>query len=588
MAAKRTKGAARRGGRTSVNLTVVLLSVLLLISLVLALASLFLAERWGGYNEKYLLNATDQQRLVQQAEKAAVSAAQSEELAFPRLRSVRDDFQTSLDELTQGAPDKGLPPSPPEFAELLRNTETAWLALSEGLDRILANEESILAVRDLVAATGALLPELSESMERVVELMVERQQPQRRILAAARQLTLIQRMSASLGDFLIGGSASARAIDQFSADAEQFGIVLDGLLGGDLTLDLSREDDPEVREALADTSQLFSTMRVSADELLSLVRTVLPGLEGVDQMSASGDRIERTLDDLIQAYRTSPGRLKLGPVTVGPATVLLFGASALVFLVLLVVQLLIDARRREAESKAQNDANQQAILRLLDEMGDLADGDLTVEATVTEDITGAIADSVNYAVDALRALVATINDTAEQVTSSAQDTRTTTMQLASASELQERQISKATGAIKSLTQDIDEVASNASESAEVASRSVEVASRGAQTVRDTIQGMDAIREQIQETSKRIKRLGESSQEIGEIVELIDDIADQTNILALNAAMQAAMAGEAGRGFAVVADEVQRLAERSRDATKQIEEESILIRLRNMGSVLCGC
>jgi len=290
----------------------------------------------------------------------------------------------------------------------------------------------------------------------------------------------------------------------------------------------------------------------------------------VERVVPAAGQVDEVLAALVQAYRETPGRLRIGPVTVGPTTVILFGALAALCLVLLGIRLLVDARRREAESKALNDANQQSILRLLDEMGDLADGDLTVEATVTEDVTGAIADSINYAIDALRNLVATINDTSEKVAASAQETRTTTLQLAQASDVQTRQIANATQAIKSMTHAIDEVAHNATESAEVASRSVEVAGRGAQTVRDTIQGMDAIREQIQETSKRIKRLGESSQEIGEIVELIDDIADQTNILALNAAMQAAMAGEAGRGFAVVADEVQRLAERSGNATKQIE------------------
>jgi twitching motility protein PilJ len=189
---------------------------------------------------------------------------------------------------------------------------------------------------------------------------------------------------------------------------------------------------------------------------------------------------------------------------------------------------------------------------------------------VTEDITGAIADSINYAIEALRNLVTTINGTADQVSGAAQESRATAMHLAEASELQAQQITQTTGAIKDMSQAIDGMASDAKESAEVAQRSVEIAGKGGETVRSTIQGMDTIREQIQETAKRIKRLGESSQEIGDIVELIDDIADQTNILALNAAMQAAMAGEAGRGFAVVADEVQRLAERSSNATKQIE------------------
>jgi twitching motility protein PilJ len=222
------------------------------------------------------------------------------------------------------------------------------------------------------------------------------------------------------------------------------------------------------------------------------------------------------------------------------------------------------------EQAAQNERNQQAILRLLDEMGSLADGDLTVEATVTEDITGTIADSFNYAIEELRKLVATVNETAIMVDSAAKQTESTATHLAKAADNQRKEINAATESIVSMAASIEEVSGNAERSSDVARHSVEVAHKGGEAVRRTIDGMNAIRETIQDTSKRIKRLGESSQEIGNIIELINDIAEQTNILALNASIQASMAGEAGRGFAVVADEVQRLAERSTNATKQIE------------------
>lgn len=218
----------------------------------------------------------------------------------------------------------------------------------------------------------------------------------------------------------------------------------------------------------------------------------------------------------------------------------------------------------------QNRDNQDAILRLLDEMGDLADGDLTVSATVTDDMTGAIADSINYTVDALRDLVENINSTTLQVSSAAQESQASSMHLSDASSHQAEQITDVNTTLTTMVESIEKVASDANQSAEVAAQSVTLATQGNEAVQKSISGMNTIREHIQETSKRMKRLGESSQEIGEIVELINDIAEQTNILSLNASIQAAMAGESGRGFAVVADEVQRLAERSGNATKQID------------------
>jgi len=252
-------------------------------------------------------------------------------------------------------------------------------------------------------------------------------------------------------------------------------------------------------------------------------------------------------------------------------TLPLLGVAALAATAALLLQLLTaDVRRTAEKQRLQNERNQEAILRLLDEISSLADGDLTVRATVTEDFTGAIADSINYAIEALRELVTTINQTAISLDSSARKALASAGHLAKASVQQSKQVAAASESVAAMASSVEEVSGNAERSSDVARHSVDIAHKGSDAVRRTIDGMNTIRETIQETSKRIKRLGESSQEIGNIVELINDLAEQTNILALNASIQASMAGEAGRGFAVVADEVQRLAERAAQATKQIE------------------
>ncbi len=250
-------------------------------------------------------------------------------------------------------------------------------------------------------------------------------------------------------------------------------------------------------------------------------------------------------------------------------TGLLLAVVGIVLVAFIAVIMISQTRKQLIEQASQNERNQAAILQLLDEIADLAEGDLRIHASVTENFTGAIADSINFAIDQMRGLVLNINNLSVQVSKAAGETQNTAKNLASAAENQAREIGAASQAINEMAISIDQVSSNAAESAAVAERAVEIANKGAEVVQDTIQGMETIRGQIQETSKRIKRLGESSQEIGDIVSLINDIADQTNILSLNAAIQASMAGDAGRGFAVVADEVQRLAERSSAATKQI-------------------
>jgi twitching motility protein PilJ len=560
------KPAATAAAAPSTGRRLKLLAALLALLMVANGAIVVYDARHATFNTLYVAAVGKIRMLSQRLAKAAQQASQGNREGFKQLRESRDEFSALVNLLSAGGLSGGvnLPPTPASARPQLTALEAEWRKTERNAGLVIREEPNLVALGAAVRAINDSNPALLEIADEVAALSVQSGATSRQNAVAAQLVMLTQRMAKNANAMLAGDVIDPEVAFLLGKDSNTFRDLLQGLLQGNEAIRVARVSETELRAKLGELETGFKEYQVAVSSILGNMQRLVNAKRATRDMFNDSETLLGAAEQLASGYDQLLTERRLNFVALGVGSLL-----ALAVLLMIGRGFIGDSRRRAEQSENQNRENQNAIMRLLDDIGNLAGGDLTVRAKVTEHMTGAIADSINYTIEELRRLVAGITKAAEHVSSATHEAQTVSAELLQATQRQAAEIQGAGQAVTQMAQSMNQVSANANDSAKVAETSLSAANKGAQAVQNAIRGMNDIRDQIQETSKRIKRLGESSQEIGEIVALISDITEQTNVLALNAAIQAASAGEAGRGFTVVAEEVQRLAERSAEATKHI-------------------